>query len=1084
MKKLPRICLTAFLNILLILTFSVDIDVFAATTGKIQGTIIDAQSEEPLPGVNVVIEGTILGAASDESGFFFIINVPPGTYRLKASMVGYAAETKENVRVYVDRTTTVDFSLKTQAVAGEEVTVTADRVPVPLDVSSTEAYVSGEDIVESAVGRFDELMGMQAGVDLELDAKTGVGLSVRGGGISETDIKLDGLSMTNEISRIANTSISRNLIQDVQILTGGFNAEYGNIRSGIVNIVTKDGSFNRYSGVVEGIYSPSGYKHYGDFGPFDARDILTHYPMGGTDWDDTGITGMSSDAINGWGTDKRYNHNAFLAACESMNANGNLVYDPAAAKAYIDSHPYNNIFSGWTKMGSSNGYTAGTAADIYRWIHRPPEYGGNPDLTIDVGAGGPVPAFPRTKFYVSSYWNKSMYAFPSAREFSTEYTGTGKITHRIKSNMNLSANFMYNYTAALGGHGYNENVWFGSVVGDSPDYNGLYSGYYNESTTRPKFTDNYFGNLKFTHTYSPKTYWDLDIGVQRGFIKQDHIRDRDNTKIKFIDDPILAAAGWHEYNMETGVEYGYPAGRIGFDEIPRGFYLYFPEGSTVGVLTSNSMSPGSTDQLGNRIIQIQYQWTHMHNTTINIKGNIVSQVNKYNQIKAGFSFNYFHINNRAFRLDTQILEYHDEARTPETRKGFQTYKVDPRQFDAYIQNKLEWEGMIVNLGLRATLWDPNVKGFDLNETNMFSTVWVPYEQWGSVVGEGDWKWQNERTRNIKTKVLLQPRLGISHPITESSKIFFNYGHFYQRPDLWDMFLVCDQYYRGGGYLRGHIPVPDLAWPKTISYEIGYSQSIYDQILLQISGFYKDYTDESSFLQVTSYYENVNYYTHLTNHYRDVRGLEFRVERSFGRFVNFWANYNYMIQSSGNTGLERIYENELINRDQWFWNFTQDRIDPRPSFRFSLTLRTPAGFGPGSPILGIKPLAEWRFNWLTNWRDGGELQDPNTEGAAPSDWKYIQRINNHMHDIYITKRIARGASFYIRAKNILNIKYFVPGSPSIDYTTSLRLPWSNIKGDDKYGDYDKYWINTYPAGNDYSKWQRNKRDIFFGIRYQF
>jgi hypothetical protein len=299
-----------------------------------------------------------------------------------------------------------------------------------------------------------------------------------------------------------------------------------------------------------------------------------------------------------------------------------------------------------------------------------------------------------------------------------------------------------------------------------------------------------------------------------------------------------------------------------------------------------------------------------------------------------------------------------------------------------------------------------------------------------------------------------------------------------------MFLVADQFYRGGSYLRGHIPVPDIAWPKTVSYEIGYSQSIYNQLLLQISGYYKDYTDGSSFLQVISYYQNVNYYTHLTNNYRDVRGFEFRIERSFGRFINFWANYDYMIQSSGNTGLSTIYENDLTNKDLWFWSVAQPRINPQPSFRLSLTFRTPVDFGPGPEIFGIKPLAEWRINWLTDWRDGGEFVDPNTSSGPPRTWQYIQRINYHMHDLYLSKRIAMGANFYIRVKNVLNIKYFVPGSPEIDYTTSLRFPWTTIKGDDKFGDYDKYWINTYPAGNDWRKWQRNKLDLYLGIRYQF
>ncbi len=100
----------------------------AGSTGKIQGTIVDSESKEPLPSVNVVIERTTLGAATDEEGYFLITDVPPGTYSLKASMVGYAPETKEKVRVFAGRTTTADFSLLTSAIAGEEVMVRAIRL--------------------------------------------------------------------------------------------------------------------------------------------------------------------------------------------------------------------------------------------------------------------------------------------------------------------------------------------------------------------------------------------------------------------------------------------------------------------------------------------------------------------------------------------------------------------------------------------------------------------------------------------------------------------------------------------------------------------------------------------------------------------------------------------------------------------------------------------------------------------------------------------------------------------------------------------------------------------------------------------
>ncbi|GAI87102.1 unnamed protein product, partial [marine sediment metagenome] len=116
--------------------FVCHVTTFAGITGKIAGIITDAATGEPMPAVNVVIEGTTLGGATDNDGHFFIINIPPGTYSLHASMVGYAVEIKTGVIVNVDHTTPVDFDLRVTAIAGEEVTVTAEREIVPMDISA------------------------------------------------------------------------------------------------------------------------------------------------------------------------------------------------------------------------------------------------------------------------------------------------------------------------------------------------------------------------------------------------------------------------------------------------------------------------------------------------------------------------------------------------------------------------------------------------------------------------------------------------------------------------------------------------------------------------------------------------------------------------------------------------------------------------------------------------------------------------------------------------------------------------------------------------------------------------------------
>ncbi|HEX9659152.1 MAG TPA: carboxypeptidase-like regulatory domain-containing protein, partial [Rhodothermales bacterium] len=109
----------------------------AGTTGKISGRVVDAANGEGLPGVNVFIIGTTHGATTDVDGYYAIIQVPPGTYSVRASFIGYAVVTTEEVRVIVDKTTTVDFTLRDSVVEGEEIVVTAERPIVQMDRTTT-----------------------------------------------------------------------------------------------------------------------------------------------------------------------------------------------------------------------------------------------------------------------------------------------------------------------------------------------------------------------------------------------------------------------------------------------------------------------------------------------------------------------------------------------------------------------------------------------------------------------------------------------------------------------------------------------------------------------------------------------------------------------------------------------------------------------------------------------------------------------------------------------------------------------------------------------------------------------------------
>lgn len=212
--------------------------VHAQTTGKIAGVVTDAESRTGLPGVNVFIEGTTQGTATNIDGEYSIIGVPPGTYTVVASFIGFAVAKTENVQVNSGLTVEVDFELREEVFEGEEIVVVAERPRVQKDLTATTAIVSGEDIRSLPVENFGQVIALQAGV---------VDGHFRGGRTGEVGYWVDGMPVTDVFDGSLGVSIENNMVDELQVVTGAFNAEYGQAMSGIVNIVTRDGD-NKFSG--------------------------------------------------------------------------------------------------------------------------------------------------------------------------------------------------------------------------------------------------------------------------------------------------------------------------------------------------------------------------------------------------------------------------------------------------------------------------------------------------------------------------------------------------------------------------------------------------------------------------------------------------------------------------------------------------------------------------------------------------------------------------------------------------------------------------------------------------------------------
>jgi hypothetical protein len=210
---------------------------WAGTTGKIAGEVKDSQTGELLVGANIQLEGTAMGAATNIDGYFVILNVPPGQYTLVASAVGYTKKRVARVAVSIDLTTTVNVTITSALVETEEVVVTAERHQIKRDLTSSESRVDASQIESLPVSEVGEVLALQAGITVD----RGGAIHIRGGRTSEVAYWVDGVSVSDAYDGGQAVQVDNNAVQELQVISGTFNAEYGQAMSGIVNIVTKDG---------------------------------------------------------------------------------------------------------------------------------------------------------------------------------------------------------------------------------------------------------------------------------------------------------------------------------------------------------------------------------------------------------------------------------------------------------------------------------------------------------------------------------------------------------------------------------------------------------------------------------------------------------------------------------------------------------------------------------------------------------------------------------------------------------------------------------------------------------------------------
>jgi len=213
----------------------------SAQIGKLSGTVVD-QNGEPVIGATVLLVGTTIGTAVNPDGQYGIINIPVGTYDVRYSSVGFSTQVVEGVRITSNSTTEQNVVLAEEVFEGEEVVITAERPIVDVSQTSSIATLSRDEIEVLPVQQLDDIINLQAGVVEDADG----GLHFRGGRTGEVQFQVDGVSVNNPYNNESSVELDRSVLQEVQVISGTFDAEYGQAMSGVVNAVLRSGDGDQY----------------------------------------------------------------------------------------------------------------------------------------------------------------------------------------------------------------------------------------------------------------------------------------------------------------------------------------------------------------------------------------------------------------------------------------------------------------------------------------------------------------------------------------------------------------------------------------------------------------------------------------------------------------------------------------------------------------------------------------------------------------------------------------------------------------------------------------------------------------------
>jgi hypothetical protein len=928
-----------------------------AANGKISGTVKSAEGE-PVVGANVVLEGTTLGTAADASGKYFILNVPPGVYRVRASGVGFTPKVTTNVRVNSDQFITLDISLESQAVGLAEVVVEAPRPPIDKSQTSAKTTISADDLQGLPIRDAKDLIATSA--------STYRGF-VRGGKQYETKTIIDGVDMTdNFYAQAADQSLTPYMtyngvvryeqamkssfidptvssIEEANVLTGGIGSDYASASAGVVAYSLREGRGN-WTGRGDFRMSTSGLKH---LGPNVYNDQATYF-----------------------------------ATKNSLLASG--------VQANIDK------------------------AGRFTWTPDKYSYGSKYEYKGEIALGGALSD--NAGLYMTGGYFDSHGRMPN--EFTRRLNASAKLNYAPSSAIKFNVVGMLEDRGQL--FGWKNRVYqedFRFYLEGLPKWDGY----------------NLTGSAKMTHILSKETFYELQASFVNDELRRGYSDDNNDGKISIYEDgDYLTFADTSQVNRYMAASGNADFSKY-FSPTPRN-----ESGSELGV-TSDGASNWKIARPG-------LYYDDLVNNAVTLRGDITSQISANHQLRAGVMAKLNDIKRtvRAAYIGGYFSTYRNYVE--------EKWNVKPKEYSGYVQDRMEYAGLIINLGLRLDGYDFAASDYanwfapfaDVSDANG-GTVRVPVRGTLKTVYIGGKPTQLvDPTQNaIQTKWYLSPRLGVSHPISDKAAMYFSFSQTHQPQPYSRMY---ENYNDFGNPSLPVVTRTNQNPIKSTSYELGVQWAFYQDVSLDINAYYKDIQNYSviGFVVVPNApYRQFNVVTDWGR--ADARGIELSLRRNVTPVTDWLSvggrlsyTYSYIKASAYVGGGQTQFATAAGDSGKFagqipFDNFTYYNTIERNVTGGNSTLT--GGYDRPSRIMYNLFL---RFPWEISLTSVGTFQsgfyyvqtlgDPRARELGTAPW--IKRVDLRLEKAFTLEKLGRVA-LYVDVVNAFNwvsiMSYYTTGT---------------------------------------------------------